>query len=93
MFSSPFLPLPRGLKIATTTLRDDLGCVARNKLLCYSKWKRGLTMTEHLPFTWRHFQAAIILLCVRWYLRYPLSYRQLEEMMSERGLSVDHTTI
>ena len=44
-------------------------------------------------FKWRHFQAEIILLCVRWYLRYALSYRDLEEMMAERGLSVDHTTI
>ena len=45
------------------------------------------------PFKWRHFQAEIILLCVRWYLRYPLSYRDLEEMMCERGLHIDHTTI
>jgi transposase, IS6 family len=45
------------------------------------------------PFKWRHFESAIILLCVRWYMRYPLSYRQLEEMMLERGLRVDHTTI
>ena len=44
-------------------------------------------------FKWRHFQADIILLCVRWYLRYALSSRDLEEMMVERGLSVDHTTI
>jgi transposase-like protein len=35
----------------------------------------------------------VIILCVRWYLRYPLSYRDLEEMMAERGLSVDHSTI
>src|SRR5512135_1207538 len=35
----------------------------------------------------------MILLCVRWYLRYTLSYRDLEEMMRERGLQVDHTTI
>ena len=42
----------------------------------------------------RHrFKKAIILLCIRWYLRYPLSYRQLEEIMRERGLEVDHTTI
>ena len=34
-----------------------------------------------------------MLLCVRWYLRYSLSYRDLEEMMRERGLQVDHTTI
>ncbi len=35
----------------------------------------------------------IILLCVRWYLRYSLAYRDLEEIMAERGLSVDHVTI
>jgi transposase, IS6 family len=45
------------------------------------------------PFKWRHFEPAIILLCVRWYCRYQLSYRDLEEMMRERGLSVDHVTI
>ena len=50
-------------------------------------------MDTSTPFKWRHFQAEIILLCVRWYLRYPLSYRDLEEMMLERGLHVDHTTI
>ena len=44
-------------------------------------------------FKWKHFQSDIILLCVRWYLKYPLSYRNLEEMMAERGLSVVHTTI
>ena len=35
----------------------------------------------------------MIVLCVRWYVRYPLSYRDLEEMMAERGLTVDHSTI
>jgi transposase, IS6 family len=50
-------------------------------------------MAELHPFKWRHFEAEIILLCVRWYLRYALSYRDLEEMMVERGLHVDHTTI
>ena len=50
-------------------------------------------MAEQHPFKWRHFEAEIILLCVRWYLRYALSYRDLEEMMRERGLHVDHTTI
>ena len=44
-------------------------------------------------FKWRHYEGTIILLCVRWYLRYALSYRDLEEMMSERGSSVVHTTI
>jgi IS6 family transposase len=50
-------------------------------------------MEEQQLFKWRHYEAAIILLCVRWYLRYALSYRDLEEMIRERGLSVDHTTI
>jgi transposase-like protein len=50
-------------------------------------------MTEQHPFKWRHFQSDIILLCIRWYLRYSLSYRDLEEIMQERGLFVDHTTI
>jgi transposase-like protein len=45
------------------------------------------------PFKWRHFQSDIILLCLRWYLRYSLSYRDIEEIMLERGLHVDHTTI
>ncbi len=43
-------------------------------------------MNQQNPFKWRHFEAEIILLCVRWYLRYSLSYRDLEEMMRERGL-------
>src|ERR1700730_17514138 len=50
-------------------------------------------MTEQHPFKWRHFEVEIILLCVRWYLRYALSYRDLEELMLERGLRIDHTTI
>jgi transposase-like protein len=45
------------------------------------------------PFKWRHFEPSIILVCVRWYCRYQISYRDLEEMMRERGLSVDHVTI
>ena len=44
-------------------------------------------------FKWRHFQPDIILLCVRWYLSYRLSYRDLVEMMDERGLKIAHTTI
>src|SRR6266851_7109430 len=44
-------------------------------------------------FRGRHFGGDIILLSVRWYLRYSLSYRDLEELMAERGLSLDHSTI
>jgi IS6 family transposase len=52
-------------------------------------------MRERQPalFRGRHFRRELIILCVRWYLRYPLSYRDLEEMMAERGWSVDHSTI
>jgi transposase-like protein len=39
------------------------------------------------------FQREVIILCVRWYLRYKLSYRDLVEMIAERGLSLAHTTI
>src|SRR3546814_4859720 len=52
-------------------------------------WTDG-TMTD---FKWRHFQGDVILWAVRWYCRYPISYRDLEEMLAERCISVDHTTI
>ena len=44
-------------------------------------------------FKWKHFESEIILLCIRWYLKYPISYRMLVEMMQERGLNLTHTTI
>src|SRR5215218_8934284 len=42
-------------------------------------------------FKGRHFEAALILQAVSWYLRYPLSYRDIEELFLERGLEVDHS--
>jgi transposase, IS6 family len=50
-------------------------------------------LTKSNSFKWRRYEPEVILLCVRWYLRYVLSYRDLEEMMGERCLTVDHTTI
>ena len=44
-------------------------------------------------FKGRHFDREIIILCVRWYLRFKLSFRDLVEMMAERGISLAHTTI
>ena len=44
-------------------------------------------------FRGRHFEPEIIATCVRWYLRFSLSLRNVEEMMAERGLMVDHTTV
>lgn len=40
-----------------------------------------------------HYPLDVILTCVRWYVTYPLSLRHLEEMMSERGIEVDHSTV
>ena len=50
-------------------------------------------MHDPALFKWRHFQADIILCAVRWYLRYALSYRDVEELLEERGVRVDHTTV
>ena len=50
-------------------------------------------MKKSVEFKWKHYQPEIILLTVRWYLRYNLSFRDVVEMMEERGLSIAHTTI
>ena len=44
-------------------------------------------------FKGRHYEATLILQAVSWYLRYPLSYRDIEELFLERGLEVDHSTL
>ena len=44
------------------------------------------------PFHGRHFRGEIILWTVRWYCKYGISYRELQEMLAERGVNVDHTT-
>ena len=46
-----------------------------------------------IDFKGSHFEREIILWGVRWYVAYPISYRQLEEMMEERGVEVDHSTL
>jgi transposase, IS6 family len=45
------------------------------------------------PFKWRHYPGEVILHCVRWYLRYPISYLHMAEMMLERGLEIDPSCI
>jgi transposase-like protein len=55
--------------------------------------KANRTIDTPTVFKWRYFQGELIVLCLCWYLRYSLSYRDLEEMMVERGLKVDHSTI
>jgi putative transposase len=46
-----------------------------------------------ISFKGAHFPQDIILMGVRWYVAYPLSYRHVEELMAERGVPVDHATI
>ena len=46
-----------------------------------------------IEFKGSHFERDVILWGVRWYVAYPISYRQLEEMMDERGVEVDHSTL
>jgi transposase, IS6 family len=44
-------------------------------------------------FKWRHYQGNVILGCVRWYCKYGINYRKLEEMMLERGFEIGHTML
>jgi hypothetical protein len=50
-------------------------------------------ITRPAIFKWRQTEPGIILCAVRWYLRYSLSLRDVEELPEERGLNVDHTTV
>ncbi len=45
------------------------------------------------PFKGRQFTAEIILWAIRWYLQFPISYRDLAYMLSDRGVQVNHTTL
>ena len=46
-----------------------------------------------MKFSGRHFPQDVILTTIRWYLRYKLSYRDIEELIAERGIDVDHSTL
>ncbi|MDB5402068.1 MAG: family transposase [Rhodopila sp.] len=46
-----------------------------------------------IEFKGSHFERDVILRAVRWYVAYPISHRQLEEMMDEHGVEVDHATL
>ena len=52
-----------------------------------------LLLTASGLFKWRQFEPEVILLAVGWYLRFSLSYRDVEELLVERGLSADHVTV
>lgn len=57
------------------------------------KFPGDTCMPSFNPFKWKQFQPDIILLCTHWYLRYSLTYRDLVEMMAERGLRMVPTTV
>jgi putative transposase len=46
-----------------------------------------------IHFKQRHFKQDVILMLIRWYVAYALSYRDIEELAEDRGLKVDHSTI
>jgi putative transposase len=46
-----------------------------------------------IGFKWRHYHKEIILMAVRWYVAYPLSYRNIEELLKERGSKTDHSAV
>ena len=52
-----------------------------------------MPITASNPFQWRHYPGDIIMWCVRWYLRYPLSVAQMAEMTAERGLAISPSCI
>ena len=52
-----------------------------------------MPITPTHPFKGRHFPGEVILLCVRWYLRYPLAYEHVAELVAERGVEVDASCI
>ena len=52
-----------------------------------------LKQRSKADFKGRHYEAALIVQAVSWYLRYPLSYRDIEELFLERCLEVDHSTL
>jgi transposase, IS6 family len=52
-----------------------------------------MSINPHNPFKGRQFPGEVIVLCVRWYLRYPLSYQHVTELVAERGVEVDASCI
>jgi len=52
-----------------------------------------MPITSTNPFKGRHFTGEVILLCVRWYLRYPLAYEHVAELLAERDVAVDASCI
>ena len=84
-------------ELSANVAGERLWCKRRKRGIFAGKGATRGRLTEMLGvddlFKGRHFDREIIILCVRWYLRFKLSFRDLVEMMAERGLSLAHTTI
>ena len=76
--------------LAACALGGSVAKFGRSGELSASAGVRGWRMND---FKGRHFGGEIVLWAVRWYCRYAVSYRDLEAMMTERGVAVDHCTI
>src|SRR4051812_18057454 len=81
-------------------LVDPIGSVALSGAACPSRsgtpaltLPRIFSMTTARAFRGFRFPAEVILWAVRWYLQFPISYRDLEAMLADRGVEVDHTTM
>jgi hypothetical protein len=90
-----YYPKRRRERRCTITCAMRLWCKRRKRSIFAGKGATRLTAMLSVDdlFKGRHFDREIIILCVRWYLRFKLSFRDLVEMMAERGLSLAHTTI
>jgi hypothetical protein len=71
----------------------DLSQTFRVLGLAYNRRKQIRRDDAMIEFKGSHFEREVILWGIRWYVAYPISYRQLKEMLEERGVEVDHSTL
>ncbi len=65
-----------------------------DNMIKMKSWDGAITLKKEVDlFKWKQYESEVILLTVRWYLKYSLSYRDLVEMMKERGIDMADTTI
>ena len=86
-FAAGFLEAPLSLQLSQN---GSVANLSRNVELSAMAGERGRHVND---FKGRHFRGEIVLWAVRWYCRYAVSDRDLEAMMTERGVAVDHSTI
>src|SRR3954452_11987081 len=77
------------------SLRMQAACAPPNRRwpMILSAIAEKLKRRSKDDFKGRHFEATLIIQAVSWHLRYPLSYRDIEELLLERGLEVEHSTL